>query len=281
MSTGEDVPRGQSVLARTFVTEFPASEDDGMNWILLSRCQADAADGLYAGALAGYVRWLAADIEDIRSRLEKERAEIRERVFKEGMHRRTPAIVADLALGAKYFLQFAVAVGALPPEMSERLGKEWWGAIRNAAEEQALHQAGTDPVDRFRTLLVSAISSGRAYLAAAPDGERPSNPRRWGWRLRESGSEIYPREEWEPRGEKIGWVTDDDLYLVPDAAFTITQRIASDQGAPLTVSATTLWRRLKERGLVESPYPARAQTRRVLEGRRIWILHINVEEFSL
>jgi len=276
MSTGEDVPRGQSVLARTFVTEFPASEDDGMNWTLLSRCQADAADGLFAGAMAGYVRWLAADIEDLRRRLAKERAEIRERVFKEGMHRRTPAIVADLALGARYFLQFAVAAGAISPETSERLGREWWEAIRNAAEEQALHQAGTDPVERFRALLVSAISSGRAYLAAAPDGERPSDPQRWGWRLRESGSETYPRQEWEPRGEKIGWVGGDDLYLVPDAAFTVTQRIASDQGAPITVSSATLWRRLKERGLVASPYPQRAQTRRALEGRTIWVLHINV-----
>ena len=63
---------------------------------------------------------------------------------------------------------------------------------------------------RFQ-LLCSAISSGRAHLAARGNDGRPGNidaAGRFGWRKR-SGI----NSEWEPRGLKIGWVDGDSIYL--------------------------------------------------------------------
>src|SRR5262249_6141580 len=55
LSTGEDVPRGQSLRARLLVMELAPGE---LDWARLTACQGDAAAGLYAQALAGYLRWL-------------------------------------------------------------------------------------------------------------------------------------------------------------------------------------------------------------------------------
>ena len=60
LSTGEDIPRGQSLRARGLFLELGPND---LNWQRLSECQQDAASGRYAMAMAGYLQWLAADYE--------------------------------------------------------------------------------------------------------------------------------------------------------------------------------------------------------------------------
>ena len=52
VSTGEDTPRGQSLRARLFVLELGPGD---LDFELLSQAQADAAAGLYAQAMAGFL----------------------------------------------------------------------------------------------------------------------------------------------------------------------------------------------------------------------------------
>src|SRR3712207_6256827 len=56
LSTGEDVPRGQSLRARMLILELGLGE---LDWRKLTRCQQDAANGFYAQAMSAFVRWLA------------------------------------------------------------------------------------------------------------------------------------------------------------------------------------------------------------------------------
>ena len=56
LSTGEDVPHGQSLRARVLVLEVGPGDVDARR---LTMCQADAAGGLYAAAMAGFVRSIA------------------------------------------------------------------------------------------------------------------------------------------------------------------------------------------------------------------------------
>src|SRR5262249_382680 len=115
LSTGEDIPRGQSLRARLLVLEVspgdfgPAPPRPNP---ALSACQRDAEGGKYAAALAGFLRWLAPQYEVIRGRLRAEAIELRDRARAAGQHARTPGIIADLSLGLRYLLDFAQAVGA-------------------------------------------------------------------------------------------------------------------------------------------------------------------------
>ena len=53
-------------------------------------------------------------------------------------------------------------------------------------------------------------------------------------------------------GERVGWIRDDDLLLDPDAAFAAAQKLARDQGTSIPIKQRTLWKRLAEQGLLAS-----------------------------
>lgn len=139
---------------------------------------------------------------------------------------------------------------------------------------QVRHQAGADPPRRFVELLSAAIASGRAHLAA-PDGAQPEPEGAWGWRRNGRG-------EWEPKGERVGWVDEGQVYLQSDAAYAVVERLGQEVGDALGLSPHTLRRRLKERGLLATTDPKRQSlsVRRVLEGRRREVLHIHAASLS-
>jgi hypothetical protein len=241
--------------------------------LLLSACQADAAAGSYALALAGYVRWLAPRYAAIRDGLRAEVAALRDRVHLEGQHARTPAIVADLAAGWRYFLDYALAAGAITAAERAALDRRVWSALTDAARGQAEHIQAAEPTALFLRLLAGALASGRAHVAA-PNGQYPADAQRWGWR-REPTRE---GPDWTPQGRRIGWVEDCELLLEPEASYAQAQALAHEQGESLPVTPRTLWRRMRERGLLASWDDARQRStvRRCLEDARRDVLHLNV-----
>jgi len=155
LSTGEDVPRGLSLRARLLVVEISPA---GLIGPRLSACQADAARGQYARAVASFVQWLAPRYGELRQRLRAEVDELRHEAFRSEQHRRTATLVADLAVGWRLFLEFAQAAGALDKEVAERLWARAWGALGELAEEQTRHQRVSDPAHLFLALLSGAIA---------------------------------------------------------------------------------------------------------------------------
>jgi hypothetical protein len=278
VSTGEDVPRGQSLRARMLVLELSPGD---LDWKRLTKCQRDAAVGLYARAMTGFVRWLAMRYEDVRASLRKERAALREWASVSTQHKRTPGIVADLALGLRHFLLFAHDAGVLGDEEAELLWLRGWVALGEAAATQGQLQAAGEPTRRFSELLSAALVSGRAHVAG-PDGDEPEGPGAWGWRRAAVGTGDHEREEWRPMGERVGWVEGDNLYLLPEAAYAAVQKQGRDSGDALTVTERTLRKRLHERGLllsVEGSRPTLA-VRRTLGGRRRGVLHLSADFLS-
>ncbi|MGQ9576988.1 MAG: hypothetical protein ACUVUC_16925, partial [Thermoguttaceae bacterium] len=173
-------------------------EPGDTNWSELTRCQHGAAAGLYAASLAAFVRWLAARYEQIREAHPQEIANLRQAAYQSGQHRRTPGIVADLALGLRYFLLFARECGAVSETEAKRFWNEGWTALGELARDQTAHQATSDPARRFLELLGAAIASGQAHVAG-PDGGEPPGRDAWGWREAIVGSGQYERAEWRPQ----------------------------------------------------------------------------------
>jgi hypothetical protein len=270
LSTGEDLPRGQSLRARLLVLELAAGDVDAGR---LSACQRDAAAGLYAQALSGFVRWLAPHYDAVRGGLAAERARLRDRAAGAGQHARTPGVVADLSLGLRYLLDYALAAGAVNAAERAELWERGWAALCAAGAAQAEYIGSAEPAAHFIRLLAAALASGRAHLAGA-DGNQPDAPAGWGWREVTVGAGQYQRTEWQPRGERIGWMEDGQLYLEPEASYAAAQALAGAQGEALAVSPRTLRRRLRERGLLASVDAEREvlAVRRTLEGKRREVL---------
>jgi hypothetical protein len=278
LSTGEDTPRGQSLRARLLVVEIspgdlgPQPPDPNPT---LTACQKDAAEGKYARALAGFARWLAPRYEAVRGRLRAEMAELRDQARGDGQHARTPGIVADLALGLHYFLDYAEAAGAITGAERAALWRRGWAALAEAGGAQATHLDAAEPAGLFLRLLSAALAGGYAHVAAE-DGGAPRDPQRWGWKSEEYNAGDGAGTRHKPQGVCVGWLADDELYLEPDASYAAVQRIARDQNESFALAAHTLRRRLKERRLLASTDVARGKltVRKTLQGERREVLHV-------
>jgi hypothetical protein len=264
LSSGEDVPRGQSVRARVFTLGLGKGDIKSAK---LSACQKDAAAGQYALAMSGFIEWLAPQFEDLRRRLPADRDKLRERATTSGQHARTPGIVADLAYGLWCLLDYATKIGAIDQAEKDRLWARSWKALGEAATAQAEHLADAEPTQHFVRLLSAALASGRAHLAG-PSGGFPDNAQACGWRRDGTA--------WIAQGSCVGWIESDQLYLEPTAAYATAQALAAAQGESITVSPRTLWKRLDEAKMLASKDAGRQvlTVRKVLQGRRQNVLHL-------
>src|ERR1700681_2845641 len=133
LAPGEEKPSGESLIARMFLVAVAPGDIDPKR---LSACQRDAAAGLYARATAGYIQWLAPRLDQVRAQMSAAHSRYREQASHEGLHRRTPGIVADLFIGWERFLDFALEAEALTPSEAEVYRARVWNALIDVARRQ-------------------------------------------------------------------------------------------------------------------------------------------------
>jgi hypothetical protein len=271
ISTGEEVPGGQSLRARLVVVEVQRTD---VRLDQLTIAQQHARDGAYARAMAGFIMWLAPQLESIQRELTKiahaRRLEIAV------AHGRTADAIAQLCASVSIFLRFAVDAKAISTTEAAVLESEMWASLAALAGEQQTLQADSDPVDRFTSLLSSALSSGRAHIASAANPDRrPENhivAKALGWRTHGDAA------VWVAQGSCVGWWADDGVYLDPEASYAVAQQLGSASGEGVGVASATLWRRMHERGLLLSTERAGGETRlrcrKVIGGNRKRVVHI-------
>ena len=252
LSTGEDTPAGHSMRARLFIL---ALEKGAIDLDRLSAAQEQGAAGVYAEAMAGYVRWLAPRYEAMRDWLAAEVVRLRAGTTKFSIHGRTADIVADLFAAWSVFLHFAHDAGAATKAECEDLLERVWQALKETAQDQEEEQRSADPVERFLELLRSALVSGKAHVADRA-GKQPEKAAQWGWR----SDELLA---WHALGPRVGWIDGDDLYIEPNAAYAAAQAMGEATGDRIELSPLTLYKRLHERGglLTWSSAAARPTTR--------------------
>ena len=73
-----------------------------------------------------------------------------------------------------------------------------------------------------------------------------------------------------------------NVYLEPDASYTMAQKMAKDGGEPISIGPKTLNKRLREQGHLLSTEGRRgtATVRRVLQGARRCVLHLRAASLS-
>jgi hypothetical protein len=172
LAIGEEKPSGESLIARMFLVEVTPGDIDPKR---LSACQRNAAAGLYAHATAGYIQWLAPRLDQARAGMSAAPGSYRELAAHEGLHRRTPGIVADLFIGWERFLDFAYEAEELTRSEAEVYRARVWNTLIQVARRQFEHLQEANPVEHFLELLRAAISAGHAHLATCARG-MPDNP---------------------------------------------------------------------------------------------------------
>lgn len=275
LSTGEDTPGTQSLRARQVIIEMSATDicrdPKTGEWAKLSECQTAAAAGQYAMATAGFVRWIAPRLPKVEAMMSKSVAEFRATTGKlPGAHRRTPDNVCSLATGFRMWLTYAQAVKAIQADQAAQLWERACTAFQDLIDYQALEQTASDPCRQFITTVAALFAGGRAHLASEK-GAAPAQPARWGWVRAEQ------TKFWTPQGVKIGWYKSGNVYLDPLSSFAAAQQLGKEIGESITISLSTLQRRLKQAGLLSSFDENREVTtvRLQVEGARRNVLHFS------
>jgi len=247
-TTGEDVPTGQSVRGRILIREARLGDID-LEW--LSKAQQRAQSGVYAQAMAGYIWWLAPQMErlkrddSIRHEQHKKRDEFAEKLKQARVlvHERTATTMAEYYVGFTAFARFAVDVGAIDENRASELKQTCASVLIDLARAQTSFLRAEEPTQQFIDLVRGALSGGYAHVCSTKDNDVPpdADQTAWGWH--------FDRENWWPNGKCIGWVERLELYLEPTVAFAIAQELANKQGTSLPFTKSTLYTRLVDKGI--------------------------------
>jgi hypothetical protein len=274
VASGEDVPKGQSLRGRMLISEV---KDGDVKLDVLTKMQGYAHEGVLTYALSGYLQWLAPKIESLKQALPKHKIELRDRALeKVSAHARTPDIVAGLMIGIESFVQYAVDSSAISPQEGAELSQRAWDVLVASDSVQKELQAVEDPAIRFFDLIIAAFTMGSAYLADNQGNAPAQNPDRWGWR-----SEVFGGVSvWKPRGAAVGWIIGQNVYLDPDGAYAVVQKLSSTQGSSIPLTQRALQKQLHERGFLAGVDKEALTVQKQIGGTRRRVLHILAQKFE-
>jgi hypothetical protein len=261
VTTGEDVPRGFSGLARILEIEVAPGDIDRDR---LTDMQALGQSGLLARGTGELVKWLAPDL-DARLKAFRERADaiLKDLLKASTAHLRIPFAVAELQAAEELSFECAADLGVISDEECAQFSEDASTAFRKVVLSSAVDSADLGPAAQFLNLLATVLASGRGHLICR-DGTPPSNPQVCGWRP--------VKADLAPCGDRLGVVDGGDAYVKLDAALAAVRRLAHEAGKPFEISERTLAKRLHEGGkLVAIQRNGRNQ-----DGNRVYLVKCTV-----
>ena len=222
VSTGEQHPPGQSLLARTLVIELDRNDID---LPLLTDLQHHA--GRLGHAMAGYIAWLSPQMDDMPRLLQESFGAARLKASTGAQHLRIPEAAAHLWLGLHCALTYAQEIGAISAPDAGRLATDCWNAFIQIGRDQALIVEEEGPCKRFLAVLHTILTQGRAVIVPK-DEQAP---------------------DLKPGAEFIGWHDAEWLYLLPEATFAVVVRFCRDTGEIFPIRQERLKKDLAKAGI--------------------------------
>lgn len=222
ITNGEQFPGGQSHTARLFSVELEPGDID-----IKKLTAAQGLAQLYPIAMAGYIRWLAAQWHAIAKELRPAWDQWCRQAQKQAQHPRVPEAVAWLYAGFNMGMNFIEEVGVLDrSEAQER--REWaWDVLLELGNMQGGRVEEERPGRRFLEGLSALLDEGRVIFRHKD--EEPAKA--------------------SPSETQIGWRGDEGiLYLNPIPAHNAVYHLLRGSGEPLTFKAKAVWKDLRRMG---------------------------------
>ena len=243
VSTGEDLPPGQSILARALIAEV---EKERLDLTKLTLAQENTER--LPHAMAGYIEWLEPRMDELENDLKIQWREHRTRFNRDGGHLRIPEILAYLALGMDLFTSFARDLQVMSENEIALLSEQTFAALTTLGETHSKRVNEEDPTEVFLDTLSAMLVQARVSLMDRDTLLEPDN--------------------------MIGWSDSDYAYLIPDAARHAVGRYLREAGGHFPHSARALYSALTERGAIVRGKDGRSTTQAKINGRNRRVLQI-------
>lgn len=206
-------------------------------------------------------------------------------------HNRAHEIYASIMIGLNAFMKFLIEQGALTPEQALAWDDDIQRQIKQTLSEQFMYQSENDECLRFMALLRALFSSGNVHIVdRLTKGPPKTHPYSWGWRqTKVNGIDAEHVMHEEALGTKIGYYYEDlksggdrQIWLIQELAFEAVQKMARNQGNPITIDAPTLWRRLLEAGYIikhgkRTNGQKRTDCQQRVDGKHVWVMVLSAD----
>ncbi len=237
ISTGEDLPDGESLRSRVLCMEWPTG---AMNWSLLRQLQHARGEGVYAGLMSAFIAWQARHRERVLDMRKMACQEASQKLWDlrnpgSGGGNRTGEIACELWSAWPVIKAFAVEERLLTGAELALLEARIWNALLTMIGAQASLIQQANPVTQFRDRMAACLASGRANLA---HGDLGALPALWkpccGWFSEE-----------EPKTLRLGYISPirREVWLIPDVAYQEAGRMGT-----IAISQDALWKKMAESG---------------------------------
>ncbi len=219
VSTGEDLPPGQSVLARLLVINV---ENGTVDLPCLTTAQAKA--GRLPEAFYGYIKWLKPQLNgNLIERLKAQFLELRNGFNASKSHGRIPETLAYLALGVELFLGYATESGALADHQVEKIRTDGYDVLHKLGLAHGKLVGEEDAAEIFISTIKDLLASHTVWLADK-------------YSFNAIGSSGL-----------IGWKDFEFAYLIPQVARAEVARLLQASGAHFPFTQRALYEALVAR----------------------------------
>jgi hypothetical protein len=298
VATAEELPEGpafESAISRSLTVRLDRELVDLRD---LTRLQQERAT--LGAAMLGYIRYLSADMPDVRAEYEKAREDFRGKL--PDSHPRLPSTLAALSVGLRSFLSYAESRGELKAEVADGLYGGGVEALLEAGKTHIEATRGGDPASQFLRIFGSLIDARSVHFRDKGSGEAPgfgenhaiSYPKPEAPKYGGYNPDDGPRKEvWEPLGWKsayagrpeplgkfVGWVDDQFFYLEKDGAYAAVQEYAKRGDIPFGIKPRALWEALAKTGK-SLPSPGRIDTVQRIAGKTRRVIQVPRAAFEV
>jgi len=180
LSTGEDLPPGESVLARLVLVEI---DRDSIASPALSTLQALAQEGVYERAMGAYIQWLAAHFSELKSLVAAIEHDADFTTIGTG-HARLLYNNKALLTGIGMYLLFARTTNALTPEEARNYMVKFRNGLIANAEITTHEVKSSTPAAKVSEIISSVVSRGEGHFVSKASDTYTPGLEYLGWSYR-------------------------------------------------------------------------------------------------
>jgi len=232
ISTGEQLPEGQSILARMLMVEIQIADIDKEK---LTEAQINQA-AYYPHAMAEYILWIADRWDQLQEKLPKKWIEERQNIQDiKASHLRLNETFASLSVAMDTALSFVQEKGKIPQKEIKKIRNNCKEALREVVDQYSKQIRQERPTSYFLDALQELVAQKKLYLVDKKS--TVSEARRI--------------------GDKLGWKDKNYVYLSPSVAYNNVRSFAEEEGKYFSTKRTDLGKMLKQERILiphgESP----------------------------
>lgn len=225
--TGEDLPQGQSSVARFLGAEIKPGDVDLK---MLTHIQNDGL--LLSEAMVGYIEWLIPQMDDLPAMLLDKFQVNREKFQDNAAHGRLGEAAAWLYLAYEQMLGYMESLEVTTAEQAQEMIEEAEEVLVKMVQKQGGLVNQERPEEIFTRVLGELISMSKVRI----DPIKKST----------SGSDLDLFG-----GELIGWSDETFYYLLPDMTYNAVVKFLASRGEAFPVKDRTLWKNLEHANMIQ------------------------------